>query len=134
MLNSYHGSCHCGAVTFEAEIDFDAGTGKCNCSICTKRRAWNVLLKPDQFHLLSGAEAMSDYQFATKSGHHRFCTNCGCAPFGDGNVPEIGGAFVSVAVMCLDDVPLAVLEATPIRYGDGRHDSWWTEPAEKAIL
>ncbi|MFS2111502.1 GFA family protein [Sphingomonas sp. Sphisp140] len=131
---TYHGSCHCGAVTFEADIDLAAGTGKCNCTYCRKRRNWGALLKPEQFRLLSGEEALGEYQFGTKSGHHRFCSKCGIAPFGTGYVEAIGGAFVSVQVLCLDDVPLEELEAAPINYADGLHDAWWQEPAEKGIL
>ncbi len=131
---TYQGSCHCRAVTFEADIDLAAGTGKCNCSYCRKRRNWGVVLKPDQFRLLSGKDALGEYQFGTKSGHHRFCVYCGIAPFGDGHVEAIGGDFVSVQVLCLDDVPLAELEAAPVRYADGLHDAWWQEAEEKAIL
>lgn len=134
MLKTYKGSCHCGNVRFEAEIDLAGGTGRCNCSICTKRREWSALVKPEAFRLISGQDALSDYQFGTMSGHHRFCSNCGCAPFGDGYVEEIGGAFVSISVACLDDVDPSELAELPFRYMDGRNDNWFEPPKETRHL
>lgn len=57
------GGCHCGKVRYEVSTDL-AQVFDCNCSICAKT-GW--LLSPvpaSQFRLLSGADGLSDYQFA----------------------------------------------------------------------
>ena len=46
------GSCHCGAVRFEVEIDTGAGT-QCNCSICTKLSWLGDIAKPEALVLVS---------------------------------------------------------------------------------
>ena len=131
---TYKGSCHCGKVRYEADLDLSAGTGKCNCSICTKTRNWGALIKPQAFRLLAGEDALSDYQFATKSGHHLFCRQCGVRPFSRGYVEQIGGDFVSINLGALDNVPEEELAKAPVQFMNGKDDDWFNAPKETRYL
>jgi hypothetical protein len=135
MKRTYRGSCHCGKVRYEADIDLSTGSGRCNCSICSKLRSWGVNVKPEEFRLLCDeATETSDYQFGTMSGHHRFCKTCGVHAYGDGYVEAIGGAYVSINIACLDDITPEELAQIPIRYANGRDNAWWNEPDVKSYL
>lgn len=134
MTKTYHGSCHCNAVRFEAELDLAAGTRKCNCSICLKTRNWNVIIRPEAFRLLAGEDMLSDYQFGTRSGHHLFCSRCGVRSFERGHVPEIGGDYVSIRITALDGVSDEELASLTVQHGNGRDNAWRDEPAETRYL
>ncbi|MGE0549329.1 MAG: GFA family protein [Kofleriaceae bacterium] len=130
---TFHGSCHCGAITFEADLDLENGTGKCNCTYCWKVRNWSAMTKPESFRLLSGKDMLGDY---TKhpAGHHGFCKTCGVRTHSWGDIPEIGGPFVSVSLAVLDDLPAADLIGAPMRISNGRDNDWFNVPAETRHL
>jgi hypothetical protein len=137
VKRTYHGSCHCKAVTFEANIDLASGTGKCNCTVCWKQRMWTIGIKPEDFRLLSGEEKLADYGRSDDwgEGHNRFCAVCGIHTHGHGRIEAMGGdPYVSVHLSALDDLPVDDLVNAPLTYMDGLHDNWWNPPAETRQL
>jgi hypothetical protein len=137
-LKTYSGSCHCGAVRFEADIDLSKGTHKCNCSICTKARAWFMLVGLDQFRQLSGADAETEYCWVPAGRpapnlHFRFCKTCGVRTAGRGEHGPEGGPFYFIAVASLDDADADELAAS-IRYLDGRNDRYHLPPDDIRLM
>jgi len=75
------GSCHCGQITYEAEVDPET-VGLCNCTDCQMLTgsAFRVSVPAPSagFRLLSGAP--KTYVKVADSGNrrrHSFCPNCG---------------------------------------------------------
>ena len=133
MKKTYQGSCHCGAVRFEAALDPGQGTFKCNCTNCMKTRAWMAFIPAADFWLASGEKALREYQFGKKRLHHPFCGNCGVRSFSRGQGPS-GEPMVAVRVNCLDGVDPAELIAAPVRYFNMAHDDMKSPPAETRHL
>lgn len=117
------GSCHCGAVRFEADVDLSAGTIKCNCTLCTKQRSWVAIVARESFRLLDGEAALTEYRCNTRTEQHFFCGRCGVRTFGFGTSPR-WGAYAAVSVACLDEVTAGELAALPVRWLDGKNDTW----------
>jgi len=132
-VKTYQGSCHCGGIRFEADIDLGNGTIKCNCTICTKMRFWAVQVPSGRFRLCSGEENLREYRYHTRRDAHYFCGTCGINVFSTGESAALG-AFHAIAVVCLDDVTAEELLAVPVRYLDGRNDNWLTPPLETRHL
>jgi hypothetical protein len=127
MLKTYHGTCHCGAVRFEADLDLTQPTYRCNCSICRRTRFWPAVAKEGSFRLLSGETALTQYLFNTKKNQHYFCKHCGVRAFGIGTETPIGKMY-GVNLGCLDDVTDEELARAPVTYVDGLHDKWQSAP------
>lgn len=72
MLKTYKGSCHCGAVRFEADLDLTQTSFRCNCSICRRSRFWPAVAKEDGFRLVSGGHMLTEYLFNTRKSCRRF--------------------------------------------------------------
>lgn len=131
---TYHGSCHCGAVKFEAEIDLSQGTGKCNCTSCMKRRWWSATVKPEAFRALAGEDNLSR-NVAGGLARTSFCITCGVTPYSRTEAAEWNdGESVSINVACLDDVTPEELISAPVAYYDGLNDNWWETPGEVGHL
>lgn len=113
----HEGSCDCGRIAFEVEGDFSTAV-ECNCSHCQRKGYLLVMVARDRLVLKTPEEAMSTYRFNKHVIEHRFCPDCGCAPFGLG-VDEDGTRTAAINIRCLEEIDLTKVERIAF---DGR--SW----------
>jgi len=111
------GSCHCGAVRFEATLSDGFNTiRRCTCSYCRMRGAVVVSVEMGGVRILAGVNILTSYRFNTGTAQHFFCSRCGIYTHHQrrSNPNQYG-----VNVACLDGVSPFDFEAVPVT--DGVH-------------
>jgi hypothetical protein len=110
----YHGSCHCGAVTFSFAGEFGPALS-CNCSICSRKGSL-LWFMPRAALQVKGESELATYTFNKHVIKHRFCKTCGVQPFGEGTDPK-GNSIAAVNIRCLEDFDFT---AVPLQPYDGK--------------
>lgn len=118
-MMAYRGSCHCGRVRFEVDLELDH-VRSCDCSICRRRGALIHRVEEHQLRLLTPLDELTLYQWHTRTAEDYFCPTCGILPFrrprhrtvdeASQGVPHFSGW--SVNIRCLEDVDL---DAIPVK-------------------
>jgi hypothetical protein len=113
------GTCHCGAVRFE--VDLEEGPSnlrRCNCSLCRRKGAIMASVPVERLRVVAGIDKLTLYQWNTRQARHYFCSVCGIYTHHQrrSNPREYG-----FNVACIEGVdPFAL---GPIAVGDGAAQS-----------
>jgi hypothetical protein len=116
-IKEIDGACHCGTVRFHVKLTDGLHTARrCTCSYCRMRGAVAVSANLDGMTILAGEEALSLYQFNTRTAKHYFCSNCGIYTHHQrrSNPNQYG-----VNVACLDGLSPFDFDEVPVN--DGVH-------------
>lgn len=82
-MKSYHGSCHCGAISFTFRSPAILEGMRCDCSICARKGMvmTSHVIPPDAIEISVSDDAKSSYQFGSMTARHHFCSRCGIHTF-----------------------------------------------------
>jgi len=105
-----NGSCHCGEITFEAEVD-ENKVLLCHCHDCQKLSGTAfrsvVVSEPDGLTFTKGKP--KEYVKVAESGNHRaqgFCQNCGSAIYATSVDPS--NRVYGIRAGCIDQRDILV--------------------------
>jgi hypothetical protein len=116
MSQTYSGSCQCGKVRYEVQMEIGEVIA-CNCSRCGRLGSLLAFAPRSQFKLLSGENHLTTYEFNRHLIQHKFCSTCGIQSFAFGTNPKTGDQMAAVNVRCLDGVDVDTLKVHKV---DGR--------------
>jgi hypothetical protein len=122
----FHGSCHCGKIKFQANLDLTKGSGKCNCTFCRKNSYWSIKTSLEDFKLLQGQDSITEYSNNRDFGYYVFCKHCGTMPYGISTKTEWTQEGPSIKISSLDDMSTEEMNSLSIQYYHGIDDTWHT--------
>lgn len=111
-METKRGSCHCGNVQYQVEINLSEPVIECNCSHCQIKGLLLSFVPLDAFTLTQGQESLTDYRFNTHVIEHLFCPTCGVQPFGKGEGKD-GKKMVAINVRTITGIDLGTLTKVP---------------------
>ncbi|MFA6053403.1 MAG: GFA family protein [Methylobacter sp.] len=77
-METKKGSCHCGAVEFEVDLENGLeNIRRCNCSLCRRKGAIIASAPISRLRVTKGADMLTLYQWNTMTAKHYFCKVCG---------------------------------------------------------
>lgn len=77
-MKTRRGSCHCGAVVFEVELEDGLhNLRRCNCSLCRRKGAVMASVPVERLKVIAGEDQLSLYQWNKRIARHYFCKHCG---------------------------------------------------------
>lgn len=109
MSETYHGSCHCGAVKFSYTGDKIEKGLRCNCSVCARKGALmsSEVIPIEKLTIDAQEGSLGLYQFGARTAKHFFCKTCGIYPFHE--TARAPGHY-RVNLGCIDDIDTFSLE------------------------
>ena len=113
----YKGSCHCGKVAYEVDIEGGlTGVMECNCTMCSRKGAKMAFVPRSKLNLTTPESNANSYLFNKHLVQHRFCRECGIHAYGVGHDGQ-GNEMAMINVRCLEGVDY---DALPVKHFDGR--------------
>lgn len=114
----FHGSCHCGNISFTYEVpgaDDMLQARICNCSFCQKHGGIYTSQAGGGLNATFAEEqAVMRYRFGTKTADYYICSRCGILPF---VTCEIDGTlFGIVNINSLDDLRPEQISPLPVDF------------------
>lgn len=128
----YHGSCHCGAVTFRIDAEIVELT-TCDCSLCVRKNAVMTKVHERELTILSGDDVLSLYEWNTQRAKHYFCSRCGIYTF---HRKRAAPDHYGVNVFCLHDfdhttIPVRATEGIGMTVVDPTARREWPGPRQR---